>query len=123
MRPHRRPLRQPSHVCSLILIAWLLSSRTQAVDSSVLVLRAYSPSLITMVDISLLFIYVIANFTTAYGSFRSLPAYLSGGAYTDMDEDGSALSHARSPVDEINLVSVARTRTIPNPAFALRRRA
>merc|ERR1712070_116891 len=44
----------------------------------------------TMVDISLLFIYVIANFTTAYGSFRSLPAYLSGGAYTDMDEDDDA---------------------------------
>jgi hypothetical protein len=40
-----------------------------------------------MVDVSLLFIYVIANFTVAYASFRSLPAYMSGGQYTDLDED------------------------------------
>lgn len=40
-----------------------------------------------MADVSLLVIYVIANFTVAYGSFRSLPASLSGGGYADLDEE------------------------------------
>lgn len=40
-----------------------------------------------MVDVSLLFIYVIANFTVAYASFRSLPAALAAGQYTDLDEE------------------------------------
>lgn len=40
-----------------------------------------------MVDVSLLCIYVIANFTVAYASFRSLPAHLNGSNYSDVDED------------------------------------
>jgi len=39
-----------------------------------------------MVDVSLLFIYVTANFTVAYASFRSLPSHMNG-AYSDLDED------------------------------------
>lgn len=39
-------------------------------------------------DISLLFIYVIANFTVAYASFRSLPPHLNvGGQYTEVDDE------------------------------------
>lgn len=40
-----------------------------------------------MVDVSLLVIYVVANFTVAYASFRGLPASLAGGQYTDLDEE------------------------------------
>merc|ERR1711934_417966 len=40
-------------------------------------------------DVSLFFIYIIANFTVAYASFRSLPAHMMGGSYTDVDEDES----------------------------------
>jgi len=40
-------------------------------------------------DVSLLFIYVIANFTVAYAAARSLPAHLNGGLYAEMEEDDS----------------------------------
>merc|ERR1711871_386149 len=41
----------------------------------------------SMADVSLLAIYVVANFTVAYASFRSLPPHLKGDEYADVDED------------------------------------
>jgi hypothetical protein len=40
-----------------------------------------------MADVSLFFVYVIANFTVAYGSFRALPAHMTGGPYSEVDEE------------------------------------
>merc|ERR1711871_1464557 len=44
----------------------------------------------SMADVSLLAIYVVANFTVAYASFRSLPPHLKGDEYADVDEDEDA---------------------------------
>ena len=44
-----------------------------------------------MADVSLLAIYVVANFTVAYASYRSLPAHLKGDEYADVDDDGANL--------------------------------
>jgi len=43
-----------------------------------------------MADVSLLVIYVVANFTIAFASIRSLPPHLTGGEYADVDDDGDS---------------------------------
>jgi hypothetical protein len=42
-----------------------------------------------MADVSLLAIYVVANFTVAFASYRSLPAHLKGDEYADVDDEGT----------------------------------
>ena len=65
-----------------------------------------------MADVSLLVIYVVANFTVAYASTRSLPAHLTGAEYADVEDEGEAKN--------LTLIDIISIRALQPPSCSSR---